>query len=84
MFYVYLVKNESDDIYYGSTIDLKRRIFEHNNGKVFSTKSHKWKLVYYEAFASEKDARMRESKLKHHGYAIRQLKERLKNSLHDI
>lgn len=84
MFYVYLLKDESNSIYYGSTTDLKRRIFKHNNGEVFSTKGHVWKLVYYEAFASEKDARLRESKLKQHGYSIRQLKERLKNSLNDI
>lgn len=56
----------------------------HNKGEIFSTKDHVWKLVYYEAFVSEKDARLRESKLKQHGYSIRRLKERLKNSLHEI
>jgi predicted GIY-YIG superfamily endonuclease len=84
MFYVYLLKNEVNNIYYGSTIDLKTRILKHNKGEVFSIKGHTWKLIYYEAFLSEKDARLRESKLKQHGNSLRQLKGRLKNSLYEI
>jgi len=41
MFYVYLIKNEIGEIYYGSTNNLKRRFIEHNNNKSFSTKRHK-------------------------------------------
>lgn len=81
MFYVYLIQNELDEIYYGSTNDLRRRIFEHNNNKSFSTKYHKWELIFYEAYRAEKDAREREKRLKYHGQALAQLKRRLKNSL---
>lgn len=81
MFYVYFIINEKDKIYYGSTNDLRRRFKEHNNNKSYSTKGHKWKLVYYEAYLGEKDAREREKQLKYHGQAFAQLKRRIKNSL---
>lgn len=62
----------------GSTNDLKDRLKKHNEGKVFSTKRYKpWKLVYYEAYNDEKLARMREQKIKHHGNAWKQLKQRI-------
>lgn len=65
-------------MYVGSTNDLKMRLEDHNKGKVVSTKRYKpWKLIYYEAFLEEKFARMRESKLKHHGNSFRQLKARI-------
>jgi len=80
MFYVYFLKNESNEIYYGSTNDLKRRILEHNNGKSFATKGHDWKLVYYEAYYSEQDAREREHQLKYHGQALAKVKQRIKKS----
>jgi len=81
MFYVYIIRNELNELYYGSTNDLKRRIFEHNNGKSFTTRYHQWKLIYYEAYLAEKDARERESSLKNFGQALTHLKKRLKNSL---
>lgn len=83
MYYVYLLKSKNyNEIYVGSTNDLKRRLLEHNNGKEISTKRYKpWKLTYYEAYQSEGDAREREVKLKHHGNAIRELKKRTKWSL---
>lgn len=84
MFYVYVLQNEHKNLYVGSTNDLKRRLAEHNNGRSFSTKGYCWKLVYYEAFAGEKDARQREQKLKQHGYSLRHLKSRLKQSLGQI
>lgn len=60
MHYVYLIKNESAELYYGCTGNLKKRLFEHNNGKSFSTKNHKWKLIYYESYLNEEDAWNRE------------------------
>ena len=53
----------------------------HNTGKVYSTKGKHWKLVYYEAFADEHDARTREQKLKYHANGIIQLKKRLVGSI---
>ena len=54
---------------------------EHNSGKVKSTKGYFWRLVYYEAYFSEKDAREREKQLKYHGQALAQLKRRIRHSL---
>jgi putative endonuclease len=83
MFYVYVIKsNKYDQLYIGSTNDLRRRIAEHNNGKVRSTKSKgPYKLIYYEAYGTESDARRREKMLKLRGQARNQLKLRLKNTL---
>lgn len=79
MYYVYILKNGSNDEWYvGSTNDLRRRMREHNEGKVPSTRRYKpWQLLYYEAFKHESPARMREYNLKHHGNAIRELKKRV-------
>lgn len=84
MTYVYVIINELGELYFGSTIDLKRRFKEHNSDKCYSTKNHKWKLVYYEAYFSESDARAREQKLKDFGQSVKHLKNRLKNSLAKI
>ena len=66
-----------DQIYIGSTNDLKNRFKEHQEGKVFSTKRYKpWLLFYYEAFKTEKLARIREKTLKHNGNALRELKKK--------
>jgi putative endonuclease len=83
MYYVYILKSKKDEnLYTGSTKDLKKRVEMHNSGKVFSTKSRKpFELIYYEAYKDEKDARMREKGLKLRGNAMYQLKKRIKNSL---
>lgn len=84
MYYVYLLKSKknNNEIYIGSTNNLKRRFSEHNLGKEISTARYKpWKLLYYEAYQSEKDARNREMRLKNHGNSIKQLKKRIKESL---
>ncbi|OGI19277.1 MAG: hypothetical protein A3J06_03290 [Candidatus Moranbacteria bacterium RIFCSPLOWO2_02_FULL_48_19] len=83
MFYLYILKSLSDNqIYIGYTSDLKRRMREHQSGKSFATSFRlPVKLVYYEAYASEKDARNRERKLKQYGKAIQLLKERIRESL---
>lgn len=81
MYYVYLIINELNKPYTGSTNDLRRRLTDHNNGKVFSTRGHKWRLVYYESYLAEADAREREHQLKFHGQALARLKKRLIASL---
>jgi predicted GIY-YIG superfamily endonuclease len=81
MYYVYVIRNESSKLYYGRTSNLRKRFFQHNSGKSFSTKGHQWKLVYYEAYYSEEDARNREKQLKQYGQALGQLKRRIKKSL---
>lgn len=87
MYYVYLLQSKSkiEKFYLGSTKDLKKRIREHNNKRTKSTKPYvPWRLIYYEAFLSEKDARDREHKLKHHGKGMYDLKNRLVNSIKKI
>ncbi len=83
MFYTYVLKSKQDDyLYTGSTNNLKRRFEEHNAGDVQSTKSRRpFKLVYYEAYIDEEDARKREKQLKLRGRALAQLKRRLRHSL---
>lgn len=83
MYYLYVLKSKKDEkLYTGSTNDLKRRLSEHNEGKVKSTKSRApFALIYYEAYANEKDARRREFSLKKDEKALGQLKGRLSESL---
>lgn len=79
MFYVYILRSKKDSQFYiGSTNDLRRRLKEHNEGKVFSTKFRTpFELIYYEAYKIEKDARKRESNLKLRSKAFTQLKKRI-------
>ncbi len=82
MFYVYILKSKVDhENYIGSTNDLRKRFKEHNLGKVYSTKGRKpFEIIYYEAYKSEKDARMREHNLKLRSKAYTQLKLRIRLS----
>lgn len=59
MYYVYILKSSKSGIlYYGFTIDLKKRLQEHNLGKSKFTKGHlPWKLVWYCAFVDEQKAK---------------------------
>ena len=67
--------------YIGSTNDLRRRLGEHRSNKVLSTKNKgPWRLTYYEACESERDARMREKYLKT-AWGKRYLKNRIRSSL---
>jgi len=76
MIYVYVLqKQKSNAIYIGITRDLRRRFKEHN------ALSNSWRLVYYEAYQDERDARLREKRLKYYGKALTQLKRRLNFSL---
>ena len=79
MNYVYALLCESDGNFYtGSTIDLRRRLKEHNEGKVISTVNRRpLKLIYYEACTNEEDARRRERFLKS-GPGKKYIKNRLK------
>lgn len=66
MYYVYVLRSESTgDLYKGFTSDLRRRIDEHNRGVTQTTKVNgPWKLIYYEGFENETDARKEELFLK--------------------
>ena len=81
MFYcTYILLSEKDGKrYIGYTGDLKKRVEEHNNGLVKSTKHRiPLKLIYYEACLNKEDAKMREKYLKSQwGYKF--MDKRLKN-----
>lgn len=65
MYYVYLLKDENNKYYIGYSHDLRRRIKEHNLGKVYTTRCmSKPELIYYEAYKEESSAQIREKKLK--------------------
>ena len=83
MFCLYILKSQQDDnLYIGSTNNLKRRIEQHNAGKVFSTKLRKpFNLIYCEIYKAEADARKREHNLKLRSKALAQLKKRIAESL---
>ena len=72
MYYVYVLENiKIKELYIGYTGDLKRRINQHQYKKIG------FKLIYYEAYLSDKLARSRERKLKYYGSAWRALRERI-------
>ena len=79
MYYVYLLQSpKADDIYIGFTPDLRRTMREHRS------EHRDWRLVYYEAYASGKDARLRERRLKYHGSGKAELKKCLIGSLQPV
>jgi len=79
MFYNYILQSEKNrNLYVGYALDLRKRLKEHNQGLVKSTKPYRpWILIYYEACLNEKDARRREHYLKT-TQGQRLLKRRLK------
>ncbi len=51
MYYVYFLKLQNGNIYKGVTEDLRRRVDEHQSGKVTATKSFRpVALIGYEAY----------------------------------
>ena len=81
MYYVYILISLKDGkLYTGSTPDLKARFVKHCNGFVKATKYRlPVKLIYYETYESELDARRREIYLKG-GKAREELKIQLKDT----
>ena len=62
MYYVYVLYSLKDHkLYAGFTLDVERRLKEHNEGKTTSTKPRRpFELIYYEAHYSKADAQKRE------------------------
>ena len=82
MFYVYVLRSKVDGkLYVGQTVDLKKRLSEHNTGQVPSTRRRiPLELLYYEACTHRNDALHREKYLKT-TYGHRYLRNRLKHGL---
>ena len=81
MYYTYVIQNEAKEFYIGYTANLEKRLADHNAGSNQSTKNHKWELVYYEAYLSEKYARKREQTLKKNRRMSAFFMKRVKESL---
>ncbi len=66
MWYFYILQSEKDEqLYFGSTKDLKNRLSLHIKGLVVSTMHRRpLKLIYYEAYLEESTARKREHTVK--------------------
>ena len=82
MYYVYVLRSGKDTRFYvGCTANLRKRLAEHNDGKVRST-CHRipLNLVYYEASRNQIDALHREKYLKS-TYGKRYIRNRLKQEL---
>ena len=77
--YVYLLQSQKDRKYYlGWTTDLLRRLGEHNEGLNSSTKSRKpFKLIGFESYLSQNEAKEREFALKKNPKMYRNFKKRV-------
>ena len=66
MFYVYILLSRKDNnLDIGFSSNLKNRIQTHFSGGVIATKNRRpLKLIYYEAYVNEQDAKKREIFLK--------------------
>ena len=85
MYYVYILFSEKDkELYTGFSPDLKSRFKAHSNGFVKATKHRRpLKLIYYEAYLEELDARKREKYLKG-GNGRGELKIQIKEIIKEI
>jgi putative endonuclease len=85
MYYTYVLLSEKDSNFYtGYTKNLKKRIEEHSNGFVSSTKNRRpMRLIYYEACLNKADAVKREKYFKS-GFGRRFLNNRLEQYLKEM
>ena len=81
-YYIYVLYSLKDSrLYVGYTTDLKKRLIQHKEGLVTSTKHRlPLKLIHYEYFINKEDAKTRERFLKS-GFGRDQLKQALKRTL---
>jgi len=82
-YYVYVLQSDKNKhLYTGYTVDLRKRLKEHNEEKYTSwTKGRgPFDLIYYEACQNKEDARQREKYLKS-GRGKHYLKNRLRRFL---
>jgi putative endonuclease len=78
MYFVYVLKSKKEHkLYYGFTDNLERRIKEHNNKEVQSTKSRTpFELIYFETTSTIIEARKREWYFKS-GFGRKYVKNRI-------
>jgi putative endonuclease len=78
-YYVYVLQSEKDRKFYiGCASNIKKRLEEHNSGKVSTTRNRRpLKLIYWEGCLNQQDAASRERYLKT-TWGKRYIKSRLK------
>ena len=83
-YYVYILFSQKDGkLYTGYTQNINRRIQEHIQGKVLTTRDRRpLTLIYWEGCLNQQDATRREKYLKSDS-GKRYIKNRLKNYLND-
>ena len=62
-YYTYVLRNPKGILYKGFSSCLNDRVLKHNANdgfKSYTSKRGSWKLIYYEEFDNEKEARQRE------------------------
>jgi putative endonuclease len=81
-YYVYVLQSEKDHKFYiGLASDIKKRLEEHNSGKVSTTRNRRpLKLIYWEGCLNQQDAASRERYLKT-TWGKRYIKSRLKEHI---
>ena len=84
-YYVYILLSLKDNKFYtGFTNDLKDRLSRHARGEVKSTQFRRpIKLIHYEYFINEEDAKAREVFLKS-GFGRDQIKKTLQRTLSEL
>ncbi len=83
MFYTYVIESTRNKRrYVGTTEDLRQRLAEHNSGLggKYTRDNRPFRLIYYEAYTSKKDAATAEKFYKT-GYGREVLKGKLTNYL---
>ena len=82
MGYMYILKCSDNSYYTGSTIDIKRRLWQHQNGKGanYTKKRLPVELIYYEEYSRIDEAFYREKQI--HGWS-RKKKEALINGQYE-
>jgi putative endonuclease len=67
MYYLYILKCADDTLYTGITVDLERRVKEHNTsslGAKYTTARRPVELVYYKKYKDRSSASKQECKIK--------------------
>jgi len=74
MAYMYILECADGTYYTGSTVDLEKRVWEHENflGANYTRKKHPIKLVYFEEFQRIEDAFYREKQVQGWSHAKKQ------------
>ncbi len=58
MYFVYIIQNQKDESYYtGTTVDLEKRLIEHNNGhNIYVSSKKPFELIWYCIFNEKQKA----------------------------